>query len=236
MVGWRSLLETEPTVAVIVPVLNEQAVLPGMVDMLLHLPVDGVVIVDGGSDDGSRELLRDSTLTWIDSMPGRARQMNAGSTNCKCDILLFIHADMILYSSHIEALKKRMACSGYVGGRFDVQLSGAHPIFRVIEWMINVRSRLTRISTGDQCIFVRRTSFERLGGFPEQPLMEDVEFSKRLKKSGRVACLTERVVTSSRRWEQFGILKTVVLMWKLRFLYWAGVAPDRLAKLYSRAR
>jgi len=119
-----------------------------------------------------------------------------------------------------------------VGGRFDVRLSGRQPAFRVIEFFINLRSRLTRIATGDQAIFVRRSVFERLGGFPEQPLMEDVEFSRRLKREGRIACLRERVVTSSRRWERHGIARTVWLMWSLRLGYWLGADPERLRRWY----
>lgn len=123
-----------------------------------------------------------------------------------------------------------------VGGCFALRLSGSHPAFRIIEWFINVRSRLTRISTGDQCQFVRRDLFEVMGGFPEQPLMEDVEFARRLKRAGRIACLRDKVTTSSRRWEQHGILRTMLLMWKLRLLYWLGVAPERLAANYRDAR
>lgn len=109
-------------------------------------------------------------------------------------------------------------------------------MLRLIERMINLRSRFTKISSGDQAMFVRRKLFEKLGGFSDQPLMEDIEFSRRLKQQGRVACLHDRVTTSSRRWEQFGIFRTIVLMWKLRFLYWAGVSPERLAKIYRDAR
>lgn len=124
-----------------------------------------------------------------------------------------------------------------VGGHFNIRLSGSLPAFRIIEWFINTRSRLTGISTGDQCQFVRREAFEELGRFPDQPLMEDVEFSRRLKRIGRsTVCLRDKVTTSSRRWEQHGILKTVLLMWKLRLYYWFGVTPDRLAALYRDAR
>jgi hypothetical protein len=129
-----------------------------------------------------------------------------------------------------------MADSEVVGGRFDLKLSGRHPMLRLIEQMINLRSRFTKISTGDQAMFVRRNVFESLGGFSDQPLMEDVEFSRRLKQRGKVACLYGRVTTSSRRWEQSGMFMTILLMWKLRFLYWAGVSPERLARIYRDAR
>jgi len=122
-----------------------------------------------------------------------------------------------------------------VGGRFDVSLSGPGFALRLIAWFINIRSRLSGISTGDQCQFVRRSVFEAMGGFPEQALMEDVEFSKRLKRHGRIACLREKVLTSSRRWEAHGVVRTVWLMWTLRFLYWLGVSPEKLAMMYRRS-
>lgn len=230
--GQHLKLRADPTIAVVMPILNERAALPAAVEMLLQLPVDETIVVDGGSNDGSRELLGSYPLILLDSTAGRASQMNAGAAICKSDIVLFIHVDTVLNSSHITALKSHMKHSKDVGGRFDVRLSGKNPLFRIIEWAMNIRSRLTRISTGDQCIFVRRTIFEQIGGFPDQPLMEDIGFSRCLKKSGKIICLKERVTTSSRRWEQKGILRTIVLMWKLRLLYWLGVAPDQLAKLY----
>ena len=122
------------------------------------------------------------------------------------------------------------------GGRLDVQLSGEGALFSLIAFMINLRSRLTGISTGDQCQFVRRELFEQLNGFPEQPLMEDIEFSHRLKRVGRTACLRDKVTTSSRRWEQHGLWRTMLLMWKLRLLYCLGMSPNRLAEMYHHAR
>jgi len=194
------------------------------------------MVVDGGSTDNTCRLLENSTLGWIQSPAGRAVQMNAGAQACSSDILLFIHADTIIDSSHILALRRAMQDHVCVGGRFDVALSGGGVALAVIAWLINLRSRLSGISTGDQCQFVRRSVFERMGGFPEQALMEDVEFSKRLKRYGKIACLSETVVTSSRRWERHGILRTVWLMWTLRFLYWLGVSPQKLASMYRQTR
>ena len=225
-----------PTVAVIVPTLNERERLPKLLEMLAGLSADEVILVDGRSTDDSDQLLAESGFQWIKSLSGRAVQMNRGAGECTSDILLFIHADTDICSSHISAVKEAMRSDNSVGGRFDVHLSGNHPAFRLIEWMINLRSRLTKISTGDQCQFVHRTVFESLGGFPEQPLMEDIEFSKRLKRLGAMACLRDKVTTSSRRWEQSGIVRTIVLMWKLRLLYWLGISPERLAAMYCDAR
>jgi len=225
-----------PSIAVIVPLLNERDRLPELLEMLNELNADEVVLIDGDSTDGSKELLSKSGFLWCSSIPGRAVQMNEGAGECASDILLFIHADTDICSSHLSAVKEAMRSDDTIAGRFDVHLSGSHPAFRLIESMINLRSRLTKIGTGDQCQFVRRTVFDSLGGFPEQPLMEDIEFSKRLKRLGAIACIRDKVTTSSRRWEQFGIFRTIVLMWKLRLLYWLGVSPERLAAMYRDAR
>jgi len=225
-----------PSIAAVVPLLNERDRLPELLEMLNELSADEVVLIDGGSTDGSKELLSKSGFSWCSSIPGRSVQMNRGASQCLSDIILFIHADTLISSSHILAVKEVMRDTETVAGRFDIHLSGRHPAFRMIESMMNLRSRLTRISTGDQCQFVRRSVFESLGGFPEQPLMEDVEFSKRLKRAGRIACLRDKVTTSSRRWEQHGTFKTILLMWKLRLYYWLGITPDRLAAMYRDAR
>ena len=226
----------KPTIAAIVPLLNECRVLPEMIKTVRQLGVDELIIVDGGSSDGSRDLLEKSDLFWISSDAGRARQMNAGAKQCDSDILLFIHADTSLSSSDVEVVRSVMEAGHYVAGRFDVTLSGRHPALAVIAWMMNLRSRLTRISTGDQCQFVRRSLFEKIGGFPELPLMEDVALSRRLKSEGKIASLRQKVVTSSRRWEQFGIYKTVLLMWKIRLLFWLGKPADELAAIYRASR
>lgn len=225
-----------PSIAVIVPVLNEVEKLPGLLKMLNGLNVDEVVLVDGGSQDGSQKLLGRSQFRWLQSKKGRGVQMNAGASICQSETVLFLHADTEIDAAAIASARDAMADSEVVGGRFDLKLSGRHPMLRLIEQMISLRSRFMKISTGDQAMFVRRDVFEKLGGFSNQPLMEDIEFSKRLKQQGRVACLRDRVTTSSRRWEQFGMLRTILLMWKLRFLYWMGVSPERLATMYHHAR
>jgi len=226
----------ENRVAVIVPLLNEADILPVLLRKLPQIGADEIIIVDGGSGDDSMRLLQDFTGRCLQSKPGRAVQMNAGADESSADILLFFHADTEFNSSHIEDIKVAMRDPAMVGGRFDVRLSGAHPAFRIIEFMMNLRSRLTKISTGDQAIFVRREVFGRIGGFPDQPLMEDIEFSRLLKKQGKIACLRRKIVTSSRRWEKHGIVRTVLLMWRLRLLYWLGVSPERLATMYREAR
>ena len=224
------------SIAIIIPVFNEASVLAELIERLQAVGADELIFVDGGSCDESRRLLEHSGVRWLQSEPGRATQMNTGAEDCISDILLFIQADTIVAYSNILAVRETMEDDSYVGGRFDVRLSGNNVAFRIIEWLINMRSRLTGISTGDQCQFVRRSVFEQMSGFPEQPLMEDIEFSRRLKRQGRIACLKETVITSSRRWEQHGIMATVWLMWKLRFLYWFGVSPETLAQMYQQVR
>jgi len=215
-------------VAVIVPVMNEADRLPCLLRSSRTLGEDEIIFVDGGSTDETQILLENAGVQWVRSERGRATQMNVGAFKSKSEIILFLHSDTGLSSSHIGDVKNLMRDLSIVGGRFDVQLSGRHPAFRVIEFFINWRSRLTKISTGDQAMFVRRDVFEKLGGFPDQPLMEDVEFSRRLKKEGRIACSHQKVMTSSRRWEKHGIARTVLLMWWLRFRYWLGADPEAL--------
>ncbi|NWF39559.1 glycosyltransferase [Mariprofundus sp. NF] len=220
----------------IIPIFNEYRVLPDMIKRMQQLGADELIIVDGGSSDGSLEMLQQSGLRWISSEAGRARQMNAGAAQCESDILLFIHADTVITSTHISAVKGAMKAPEYVGGRFDVRLSGSHPAFALIGWMMNLRSRLSRISTGDQCQFVRRTLFEKIGGFADLPLMEDIALSKALKREGKIACLRQKVITSSRRWQHSGIFRTVLLMWKIRLLFWLGRPADQLALIYRQSR
>jgi len=222
-------------IAVIIPLLNEAKYLSGLLHDMRQWHANEVIFVDGASSDETPRLLDSAGVQWIRAKRGRAAQMNAGAAYLNSDIFLFLHADTVLSSSNIEAVVKAMYKPEMAGGRFDIRLDGNHPAFRIIAWFINLRSRLTKISTGDQAMFVRRKVFERMGGFPEQPLMEDVEFSRRLKREGDIACLRSRVTTSSRRWEKHGIVRTILLMWWLRFRYWLGASPAVLKRLYIDA-
>jgi rSAM/selenodomain-associated transferase 2 len=220
--------------SIIIPVLNEAGTLPRTLTPIQDLRKEGheLIVVDGGSTDGSPAVARPFADLVLESPRGRARQMNAGAGAGRGDVLLFLHADTLLPGGApkwiLEGLEQEKAC----WGRFDIRLSGRHVLFRLIEGLMNLRSRLTGIATGDQALFVRRTVFRAVKGFPEIDLMEDIALSRRLKREGRPLCLRQKVETSSRRWEEKGIFRTVLLMWRLRFLYWFGVAPERLVKWY----
>ena len=157
--------------------------------------------------------------------------MNTGALQATGDVLLFLHADTLLPPDADRLICQALA-AGKAWGRFDVRIDGRPRLLRVIAWLMNVRSRWTGIATGDQAIFMTRAAFDAVGGFPVQPLMEDIEMSRRLLRLSRPACLRAHVLTSGRRWESGGVWWTILLMWRLRFAYWRGVAPERLAALY----
>ncbi len=192
---------------------------------------------EGGSlGEGGSALSPSPSITLISSPPGRARQMNRGASASQEDVLLFLHADTSLPLDARAALEEALADQTQVGGRFDVRFERDVGWGWLVSRMVNLRSRLSGIATGDQGIFVRRSVFEQMGGFADIPLMEDVEFTRRLKSMGRVAALRSQVHTSFRRWQSRGPLRTIVLMWTLRFLYRLGVSPHRLAELYTPGR
>ena len=224
--------------SIVIPVLNEAKELPGLLDHLVPLRACGseVIVVDGGSEDGSQQIASRAGAQVICAERGRARQMNAGAAGAQGDVLLFLHADTLLPLGAEQAIEAAVRRSGrtheYAWGRFDVRINGRPFMLRVVAGLMNWRSRLTGIATGDQAMFVTRRAFESVGGFPEQPLMEDIELSKRLLALSRPICLADRVVTSGRRWETHGVWKTIWLMWRLRWLYWRGVSAAELARSY----
>ena len=219
---------------VVIPVFNESDALLENLRALLPLRQRGaeLVVVDGGSTDATWAQARTMADQVRLAPRGRAAQMNAGAKDCHADVLLFLHADTRLPDDADRLIAKAIS-SGHSWGRFDVRIDGPHPLLRVVERLMNLRSRLTGIATGDQAIFVRRDVFEQLGGFADLPLMEDIEISKRLKKHGPPACITVPVATSARRWQQYGVWRTIVLMWRLRMAYFFGANPDVLALRYG---
>lgn len=222
-----------PAISIVMPVLNER---DGLDRLFCRLPVGEVeiIVADGGSEDGTLELLDTLPCTVVNAERGRARQMNAGARAASGDVLIFLHADTRLPEGFIEELaafhRSRLAW-----GRFDVRLSGEHPMLRIVEFMMNFRSRITGIATGDQAIFVERDAFEKVDGYPDIALMEDIGISSRLKRLSRPWCSRKRVTTASRRWEEDGMLPTILLMWRLRLAYWLGAAPEALARRYHRS-
>jgi rSAM/selenodomain-associated transferase 2 len=220
--------------SVIVPVFNEAAAMHALLPHLLDLQNQGaeVLLVDGGSQDETLGRIEQSGLRCISSPTGRARQMNAAALHSHGEVLVFLHADSQLPLAGIEQIRFSLD-QGFAWGRFDVRIAGRSGMLHIIAWMMNQRSRLTGIATGDQAIFMTRTAFNAVGGFPDQPLMEDIEISKRLLRQSRPACIADKVTTSGRRWERHGVWKTVFLMWRLRYAYWRGQSADHLAKAYQ---
>jgi rSAM/selenodomain-associated transferase 2 len=226
--------------SIIVPVLNEQAGIAATLQHLTGLRARGaeVIVVDGGSRDRTVALARPLCDRLIAAPRGRAAQMNAGAGVARGDVLLFLHADTGLPADADRLILDGLTASGRasssrVWGRFDVRIEGRHPLFPVIATMMNLRSRATGIATGDQAIFVDKTAFAAVGGFPDIALMEDIALSRRLKRLGRPLCLRARALTSGRRWEKHGVVRTILTMWRLRLAFFLGAEPGKLAASYG---
>ncbi|MBK1716113.1 TIGR04283 family arsenosugar biosynthesis glycosyltransferase [Thiocystis violacea] len=220
--------------SIVIPTLNEAEHIGPLLTDLAPLRSTGheVILVDGGSTDATRSLAASGVDRMLESQRGRAAQMNAGAQFASGGILWFLHADSRVPPGAPEALLA--ACqAGARWGRFDVRLSGRHPLLRLVERAMDARSRLTGIATGDQGIFVTRDIFAQIGGFPDLPLMEDIALSKRLRRLARPACLRPPLLTSSRRWESRGVVRTILLMWRLRLAYALGADPAQLARRYD---
>jgi rSAM/selenodomain-associated transferase 2 len=226
-------LKADVRLSVIVPVWNEAVVISAFLQSLQPLRAEGheVIVADGGSTDGTQDLARLGCDQLVSAELGRSAQMNAGAAVARGDMLLFLHADTQLPVDAVQQLQAFLRTPN-VWGRFDVCLSGSRPLFRVISWFMNKRSRLTGICTGDQAMFVRRDAFEALGGFALQPLMEDIELSRRLLDVSRPFCIASPVTTDSRRWQQQGASATILLMWRLRWRYWRGESAESLVQAY----
>jgi rSAM/selenodomain-associated transferase 2 len=222
------------TLSIIMPVLNEAAEIVAALETLAPYRGRGVevIVVDGGSSDGTLDLATPLCDKAIRAAHGRALQMNAGARVAKSDFLLFLHVDTRLPTKADSAVAGALGTSGKRWGRFDVRIDGG-AVLGVVAAMMNLRSRLTGIATGDQAIFVTRALFHQAGGFPEIPLMEDVALSKRLRRDSHPLCLRAKVMTSGRRWQAHGVLPTILLMWRLRLAYYLGADPTSLARRYG---
>ncbi len=220
--------------SIIVPTLNEAE---GIYDFLMALQsLRGrceIIIADAGSTDDTQLIALPLVDQFITVAKGRAKQMNAGADIVSTDILIFLHADTYLPEQALLLIQNAIDSSAQ-WGRFDLQLVGQHPMLKVVAQIMNWRSRISGIATGDQVIFIMRQTFLAIGGFPEIPLMEDIEISKRLKSFTRPYCIKAKVKSSARRWESFGVWKTIALMWSIRLRYFLGQSPQYLAELYRQ--
>ena len=221
--------------SIVMPVLNEAAGLGAALQALAPLLARGaeLIVADGGSSDQSAALALTSGAQLVNAPRGRALQMNAGAVQARGEVLLFLHADTTLPANAVALISEALASGPRVWGRFDVAITGRPAMLKLIATLMNLRSRWSGIATGDQAMFMTRAAFEAVGGFPAQPLMEDIEISKRLLLLSRPACLRAKILTSGRRWEARGVWRTVLLMWRLRFAYWRGATSDHLAELYK---
>jgi rSAM/selenodomain-associated transferase 2 len=219
--------------SIIVPVLNEESGMAAALCRLEPFVQRGaeVIVVDGGSVDGTLAAARPHASRVVAAPRGRGAQLRAGAAAASGTALLFLHADTELPAEADRLILEALRCHPW--GRFDVAIAGSHPLLMVVARMMNLRSRLTAIATGDQAMFMTRAAYMAAGGVPDIALMEDIALSKRLKRLGRPACLKAKVTTSGRRWERHGVVRTILLMWSLRLLYWLGASPDRLARWYG---
>jgi rSAM/selenodomain-associated transferase 2 len=225
-------------ISVIVPTLNEAADIETALARLQPLRLRGheVIVADGGSDDGTAGLAQPWADRVIESVRGRARQMNAGVPAASGDVLLFLHADTRLPDDADRLICRGLEETNRGWGRFDIRIEGQHPVLGIVAWFMNHRSRLTSVCTGDQAIFVRRELFLRMGGYPPIDLMEDIALSKLLRRHSRPLRIATPVATSARRWEAGGVWRTVVLMWWLRLRFFLGASPARLQRVYDAGR
>lgn len=234
------------TISVIIPTLNEARIIADTLSHTANLGFDELIVVDGGSTDETPAIVASlasgtqpsalNTVQLLSAPRGRARQLNVGAYASRGDILIFLHADTRLPMTAKQKIVAAFTDDATVGGRFDVQFDHPSILGQIISALMNWRSRWSGIATGDQAIFVRRRTFDQLDGFADIPLMEDIDFSRRLKQLGVIAMLPDHVVTSFRRWDTNGPIKTILLMWGLRFLYWIGVSPHQLQRFYIAVR
>jgi rSAM/selenodomain-associated transferase 2 len=218
---------------IVLPVLDEAAIIVGALQALEPLRARGaeVIVADGGSNDGTPSLARPLADHVVSAPHGRGATMNAGAALAAGGALLFLHADTTLPENADRLIATALTRRAW--GRFDLRIAGQHPLLAVVARMINWRSRLTGVATGDQAIFVTREAFSAAGGFPDLPLMEDIALSRKLKRLCRTFCIATPAITSGRRWEHHGVLRTIVLMWRLRLAYYFGAEPARLALRYG---
>lgn len=221
--------------SIIIPTLNETRIIHAcLLDLQTLKNISEIIIVDGGSTDNTLEIAKPLADKTIISSQGRAKQMNAGAKQAKGETLVFIHADTFLPENALDLITQALSKTNPGWGRFNVQLKGNHLMLKVIAALMNLRSCLTGIATGDQVIFVSKQLFDKVGGYPDIALMEDISLCTNLKKLSHCVCLEAKVISSGRLWEKHGVFKTILLMWRLRLGYFFGENPETLSTLYSR--
>lgn len=219
-------------ISIIIPALNEAPTIARVISTAQNAKNVEIIVADGGSSDGTPEIAKSLDLRVIFSTMGRATQMNAGAAAATGDILLFLHADTLLPEGFDTWVRQALAKAGTVGGAFELKIDAPLPSLRLVEKGVNWRSRFLQMPYGDQAIFLKTATFNEMGGFRDLPVMEDFEFVRRLKKQGRIEIVPQAVLTSARRWQQLGVLKTTAINQILIIAYFLGVSPDRLAFWY----
>ena len=222
-------------ISVIIPVLNEAKILEQTLSQLQpELGHHELIIVDGGSTDGSVPIAEKYGKV-VTSVRGRAKQLNAGAAAASGDILIFLHADIWLESGALAAVGTALS-SGYVGGGFRQKIDGENILYRAIEMVGNIRGKYLKVFYGDSGIFLKRADFEKIGGFPDIPILEEMEFSRDMRKLGKTILVLPHIHISARRWETKGIARTTINNWLITFLYFLKFSPEQLAKLYRHIR
>ena len=221
--------------SIVIPVLDEAEAIAARLVALAPLRAAGaeIVVVDGGSMDQTLARAAPFADLALQSARGRGAQMNAGAAAASGDVLLFLHADTALPANALALIADALADGAHVWGRFDVRIDGAHPLLALVAALMNLRSRITGVATGDQAMFARREAFVGVGGFPDIALMEDIALSAALKRLSRPVCIAEPATTSGRRWDDRGFWRTTLLMWRLRLAFFLGADPDDLARRYG---
>ena len=220
-------------ISVIVPVINERAQLAATLAHVPLAPGDELIVVDGGSTDGTLDIAREFTPNVLSSPPGRARQMNLGAAHAAGDILLFLHADTMLPPASLDAVRRAMQLQQVAGGAFRLVIEPTTPALRLIAWGANLRSRFAQLPYGDQALFVRRSLFEALGGYANEAFLEDVILVRAMRRHGRLVLVPQAVQTSGRRWLNEGVVYTTVRNNVIVGLFFCGVAPATLKRWYS---
>ncbi len=224
--------------SVIIPALNEEENIEALIDHIYQEEVRAEIIVsDGRSNDNTAEIAKSKGAVVVSGTPGRGAQLNRGAEAASASILIFLHADSRLEKGALSKMVEQMGQDkDLIGGCFKLKISSQNSLLKFISWSSNLRAKYLKLIFGDQGIFVRRDVFNELGGFPEIELMEDWEFSKRMAKKGRLLFVDKKIYTSARRWENHGVLKTIILMHKIKILYKLGISPSKLKEIYRDAR